>query len=352
MKKIILFIMPDLNIGGAEKNLTFLVNYLNRKYFIIKLLLLKKEGFFLNYLKNDIEIFNLNYSRIRYSIYSIFKYINIINPDIVFCNYGELNAYLSPFIYFSNIKFIARETNIVSKHVTNKYIRFFYKFYNNFDKIIAQSNDMKKDLLYNYNITYDKIIKINNPAYLLNIKKLFKPACFYTYKKIVLCVGNLNYRKGYDNALHVFKYLLKKSYIHLFIIGEGPEKIKLLKLKFFLKLTNVTFLGRINNPWSYIKYSNILLLASRYEGFPNIALEAGLLGVPIMSNNCLGGIDEIIVNNINGVISDINNFKLFAKILDKTLKIKFCKKKIKYLIKNKFNKYTILNKYNNLFSLL
>ncbi len=53
---------------------------------------------------------------------------------------------------------------MVSEHVKRKEILFFYRFYNNFHQIIAQSDDMKNDLVKNFRILENRIVKINNPV--------------------------------------------------------------------------------------------------------------------------------------------------------------------------------------------
>ncbi len=166
MKKIsIIFILPDLETGGAERIVTTIANHLPQDIFEPKILLLRKEGGYLELLKDDIEIIDIKTPRIRHSLKPILKEIRKRKPDIVFSGFGEINAYLSLFIkFFPNTKFIARETNVVSQHVTRKEIRFFYKFYNNYHRIICQSDDMQYDLIENFKIKKEKLIKINNPV--------------------------------------------------------------------------------------------------------------------------------------------------------------------------------------------
>ena len=163
MKKSILFILPDLNAGGAERIVTTIANHLPREKFSPSILLLRKEGLYLDFLQNDVEIIDIKTPRIRHALKPILQQIRKRRPDIVFSGFGEVNAYLSLFIkLFPKTKFIARETNVVSQHVTRKEIRFFYKFYNNYNKIICQSDDMMNDLVENFKIKKDKLIKINN----------------------------------------------------------------------------------------------------------------------------------------------------------------------------------------------
>ena len=127
-KKIsVIFILPDLENGGAERIVTTIANHLSRDRFEPKILLLRKQGGYLDFLKNDVEIIDIDTERIRHSLKPILKEIYRRKPDIVFSGFGEVNAYLSLFIkLFPRTKFIARETNVVSKHVTRKEIKFFY----------------------------------------------------------------------------------------------------------------------------------------------------------------------------------------------------------------------------------
>ncbi len=353
--KTILFILPDLNQGGAERVITTLCNELDRSKFCPKLVLFKKEGYYLNHLKSDVEIIELNISRIRYSIFKIIPLIKKLKPEIVFTGWGEISAFLSPLIpFFSKTKFITRETNVVSKHVTRKEILFFYRFYTNFHQIIAQSDDMKKDLIENFKINPSKIIKINNPVDFEMIKELkdeiIEQDYNKSYKKIV-SIGNLSQRKGFDLLLNVFQYL-KNEPIKLTIFGDGRDKAELLQQKSDLQLENVSFFGKVNNPFPFVKQADLFILSSRYEGFPNVLLEAGACGTYSLANNCPGGINEIIQQGINGEIYDINDAEGFANKIKEILDKSYDKENIIESIESRFSKKVIINQYESLFEKL
>ena len=234
-KKTIIFILPDLETGGAERIVTTIANHLPRELFIPKIMLLRKDGGYLKILKSDIEIIDLKVQRIRNSLFPILRQIYKRKPNIVFSGFGEINAYLSLFIkFFPKTKFIARETNVVSQHITSPEIKFFYNFYNNFDKIICQSDDMLSDLIENFRIKQTKTIKINNPVDFdfiqqkLNISE--KISSFDNEHKHIVSIGNLSKRKGFDNLLNVFSYL-KNENIKLHILGDGKDKDLLLSQK-------------------------------------------------------------------------------------------------------------------------
>ena len=354
MKKIsILFILPDLETGGAERIVTTIANHLPRSTFEPKILLLRKEGGYLEILKEDVEIIDIKTPRIRHSLKPILKEIRNRKPDIVFSGFGEVNAYLALFIkFFPKIKFIARETNVVSKHVTRREIRFFYKFYNNYDRIICQSDDMQNDLIENFKIKKEKSIKINNPVdfEFINEKLAIseKPESFKNDFKNVVAIGNLSSRKGFDNLLKVFTHL-KNEKILLHILGDGRDKELLHQMKNDLGLENVLFHGQQKNPYQFLKFADLFILSSRYEGFPNVLLEAGACGTYSLANNCKGGINEIIQPKINGEISDIENHEDFAEKLKSILMENHEKEQIINSIKSRFSKEIILKKYMEVF---
>lgn len=353
MKKIsIIFILPDLNAGGAERIVTTIANHLPREKFEPKILLLRKEGAYLDILQNDVAIIDIKTERIRNSLLPILKEIRKEKPNIVFSGFGEVNAYISFFVkMFPKTKFIARETNVVSKHVTRKDIRFFYKFYNNFHKIICQSDDMMNDLLENFNIKKEKLVKINNPVdfdFIENkLAESEKPEHYIENYKNVVAIGNLSARKGFDNLLKVFSHL-KNEKILLHILGDGRDKELLHQMKSDLGLDNVIFHGQQKNPYQYLKFADLFILSSRYEGFPNVLLEAGACGTYSLANKCPGGISEIIQPGINGEISDIENHELFAEKILEVLQLTLEKSKIKHSIESRFSKNIILRHYETL----
>ena len=349
-KKIsVIFILPDLETGGAERIVTTIANHLSRDKFEPKILLLRKEGGYLKLLKDDVEIIDIKTERIRHSLKPILKEIYRRKPDIVFSGFGEVNAYMSLFIkLFPQVKFIARETNVVSQHVTKKEIKFFYTFYNNYHQIIAQSDDMMNDLINNFKVSRSKIIKINNPVDFdfINEKLLNsnKPESFrYNYKNVV-AIGNLSSRKGFDNLLKVFSRL-KNENIILHILGDGKDREILHQMKDFLGLKNIVFHGRQENPYQFLKYADLFILSSRYEGFPNVLLEAGACGTYSLANNCPGGINEIIQNDINGEIGNIDNHEDFAQKIRLILQQNYDKEWIINSIKSRFSKEIILDNY-------
>lgn len=351
-KKSIYFLLPGLTFGGAERVISILANEIDRTKFEPTLVLFNKEGFPVEQLKSDVTVIDLKINRIRFAVFKVLEIIFKNKPDIVFGGWGEVSVLLAPFIkLFPKTKFIARETNVVSEHVTRKEILFFYRFYNNFHQIIAQSDDMKIDLIKNFRISENRIVKINNPVDfdLINRMKNEKINVDYnTSYKNILAIGNLSPRKGFDLLLNVMNELRDQN-IRLTILGDGAYKDELIQQKEKLNLENVFFLGKVPNPFVYLKDADLFILSSRYEGFPNVLLEAGACGTYSLANNCPGGINEIIQDKINGEIYPITDTKGFAEQLKTILTKEYSSKEITNSIYSRFSKEIIIRQYETIF---
>lgn len=253
-------------------------------------------------------------------------------------------------------KWIARETNIVSienslsKHP--KLFDFLYRHtYQNYDAIVAQSIDMREDILKNYFET-DKIVLINNPIDVEKVKRLAKEEPSYSFekKKInLLSVSGLREQKKHQFMLESLTYL--PSQYHLTIVGSGEKELFLKELTLKLNLEErVTFLGHQTNPYVYMKRADLFLLTSQREGFPNVLLEANLLGLPIVAFASLGGITEIIEEGFNGFLAPYSDCEALAKKIQEASATQLDKKKIVERTIQRYGKERIMQRYKMLYT--
>ena len=135
-------------------------------------------------------------------------------------------------------------------------------------------------------------------------------------------VARLVPSKAQDVAIRILKEIREKGVDgHLVLIGEGhlPEEKKyetlLKRLIIELNLSKyVHFTGYQYNVFLYMKVMDVLILPSRYEGLPNIAIEAGIVGKPMVSYDVCG-IHEVIRNNITGYIVKQGDYQNMAEKL-------------------------------------
>lgn len=362
MKKL-LFLSTRLGGGGAERVLSYILSDVaTDKDYNITLILLHSHGnTYLSQVPGNINIVNLNLKgRIRYSIFKIIRTIISHRPDICYVGLDKLNIMLAFFIPILNcfgIKTITRETNVLSRQYNpdNPFVSFAYRFfYNKYTLIITQSNDMRDDLIKKWGITTSKTILINNPididkvAHLSQLNPSIKlPGNCFNF----VAVGRLSWQKGYDILIQRIKEIAgTRLPIHITILGTGELEEELTNAINNSNITEyITLAGFQENPYSIMAQADGIILSSRYEGFPNVLLEANSLGKPILSNLCPGGINEIIIEGVNGLACDFENPTEFQTTLQRFLSSDFDKEEIKRLTANRYSLSEIMPKYRDVF---
>jgi GalNAc-alpha-(1->4)-GalNAc-alpha-(1->3)-diNAcBac-PP-undecaprenol alpha-1,4-N-acetyl-D-galactosaminyltransferase len=121
-----------------------------------------------------------------------------------------------------------------------------------------------------------------------------------------VAVGRLSHEKGFDRLLSAFAEVSPACPDwNLVIVGDGPEKSRLTEAISQHGLDERVLLpGWIESPWPSFPASSIVVLPSRYEGFPNVLLEAMSRSLPVIAFNCESGPSEIIRPNVDGLLVD------------------------------------------------
>jgi glycosyltransferase involved in cell wall biosynthesis len=137
----------------------------------------------------------------------------------------------------------------------------------------------------------------------------------------------------------------------LTILGEGSEKLHLQNQIYDLRLNDrVSLPGFSHNPYKYMEQSDVFISSSRFEGFPNVVIEALFCGTPVIANNYKGGINEILQYSEFGVIINIENFVDLQYFIDKYLYAD--RNKIKRLAMELYSKEKMLDIYETIFTKL
>jgi glycosyltransferase involved in cell wall biosynthesis len=312
-KRKILFTLPNLNGGGAERVIINIIKSLDREKFDIKLLLIDRIGVYFEYVPEYVEIISLDVKRTRNALPKLIKKINTIKPDILFSTLNRMNllVLMASFFINSNIKLYVREPNLPSAQIKNNNFTWWYKtmikiLYPRAYKIVAQTDEMNKEIHKYFGIKKEKIITLINPIDKETIDKNLKDAenPFEDGFVNFVAVGRLSHQKGFDTLIEAMNGVVKENKKYrLYILGEGEDRKKLEDLITKSKLdNNVYLLGFQNNPHKYIKYSNGFILSSRWEGLPNVVLESMHIGTPVIMAKVNEYCERLIVENNLGIV--------------------------------------------------
>ena len=138
----------------------------------------------------------------------------------------------------------------------------------------------------------------------------------------LLCIGRLVVDKGIGELVHVFTRLQKANdNLVLILVGEYETTLDPLPSETLHEIEINPSIIHIN--WTtqveyYMKLADLFVFPSHREGFPNVLLQAGAMGLPVICSHITGNID-IVTNNETGLIFDSGNEQQMLKLLQYAL---------------------------------
>ena len=356
--------MPSIEGGGVEKNLFIVSNYLAKKLGKISIISasLKYKSKFsknVNLIGPNSKIWDLKSRRMKYLICLFFLIKQIISNKNILVFAFQANIYCIIVCKLFGIKIITRSNSAPAGWSKNIIKRLIFKFFlNSADLVIANSEEFVRSLKKEFNLDALCIynpLDVNNIIYQSNknTKKYFK-----TKKIKILNIGRFTDQKDQITLVKSLNEIKNLINFETIIVGRGilKNQIKLDINKY--KLSNkIKVLDFMQNPYPIIKESDLFILTSKYEGLPNVLLEALTLKKFIISSDCETGPKEILSNGKGGLLFKVGDYRTLAKkIIFFTKNRKKLKKKILFGYKelkrfdyNKnLNKYLVtVNKYLN-----
>jgi glycosyltransferase involved in cell wall biosynthesis len=337
MKKLVIYI-PSIETGGVEKNLFYISDYLLKKNVDVYIVTgnTNKKKFFNNKIKficPQSRKWN-NSSRIVKTLICLGLIITKLPLKDISVLSFQSNVLVILLSKLLRLKIIIRLNTSTDKYINNSIKKFFFKkIYSMSDAIIVNSLEFKANL--------KKVLKLNsikifNPVKKININKKLKINHFINFNGVkILSIGRLTDQKNQITILKSLDILKKKEIdFRFYLIGAG---YKLDTLKQYVEdhnLSNhVKFGGYKENANEYMGSSDLFILSSKYEGLPNVLIEAQLQNVPIISSNCSTGPREILLNGKLGYLFRVGNYTSLSKMI-----IDFTKNKKTFLDKAKLAK--------------
>lgn len=377
MKKNILFIIPGYNHGGTNKSLQNMLSLLDSDLYNFYIFTTNKDDFYKNIfskykiIKTPNYLFkycNSNNLIIRLLRFFDHKFGNIIFNSITHKVAGNIEKLYK---IDTVVAFEEGKTKNIVKHFKCKRIawihcdyKFFYerfspnlktelKVYSSFDNIICVSQTTAKSFISIFPSLSSKVLYIYNLLDVETINRLsndyidFDCNCF----KIV-SVGRLDTIKRFDKIPYIVNEIFninKNLKFKWFIIGDGDQKIKdriNLGIKKYGLDNIVICLGLKNNPYPYIRQSELLVSTSLSEAYPYVVNESKILKTPILLSNFDSAFE--LVRNDNAIISSIEDMPhLLVQIMSNYNGI--YDKMVKAAKDEEYSNSEILNKLNNLF---
>ena len=361
-KKIIIF-MPSIEDGGVEKNFFHISNYLSKKFEEISIITISKK--IKNKLNKKINLicFNNNFydkigRRKKFFLSLILLFIELIKNRNVLVISFQGNVYCAFICKLFFTKIIIRSNTSPSGWSQNFFKNYLYKlFYGLADEIIVNSLIFKKELKKKFNLKSTCIYNPLNKNEIIKLSQKRNKNRFFKKNYLnIISVARLSNQKDHICILKALVLLKHEIKFKALFIGSGALNNYLLNFIRKNKLTkNVKIKKYVKNPYKYIKKSDLFILSSKYEGLPNVILEAISLKKFVISSNCPTGPKEILDSGKGGYLFKMGSEKdLVRKIklfLNNRLKsksiVEFAYKRLSHFDYNRnlYNYFYLIKKY-------
>lgn len=377
MRKI-LFVIPSMRIGGAEKSLVNLLNLIDLNEYDVNLLLFKPEGDFLQQIPSGVHILETDPS--------LFYAYNKWNKNVFSCKEGIRSAILRIFstgvckilygnharqrrwtkFYKSTLQkhegdyevaigylegdasyYVIDKVNAKRKILwvhsnfdnikKNEEASVYREYFRKADKVVSISDKCVQVLQNNYPDMKNKFVYLPNltsSAVLNNAAKATVSEEFSKDDFNIVSVGRLTEAKGFDMAIDALKILRERKVpVHWWIVGDGELRVPLEKqVRDNGVEHNLTFLGFKSNPYPYMNNADLIVQTSHWEGKSVVLDEAKILGKPILST-AYATVKDQVINGREGIIVEMKA-EAIALGIDHLVKDKSTLNNIRQYLKN------------------
>ncbi|MEZ9945053.1 glycosyltransferase [Vibrio breoganii] len=330
MIKDVVFILPEIKGGGAEKSVINLCKSLEEYAgYKTHLLILNNK---IEYDVTGLRVHDLNltnkvskkgWKRLTYRkemarlvdnyILDNFSSNTPIFSNMVFSDKIMSQSKLNVFHIIRNSysKPMLSGKNLYRKYVVKKNIS---KVYSN-HPIVFVSHGARNDFNNNFIAKTPQAV-VHNAIDAEEIRRNAKAYDFSPKNDYILHIGRFNRQKRHDRLLDIYNNTQKK--VNLRLMGKGElEKDIRNKIEELGINHNIDFEPFNENPYPIIKQAKLVVLTSDFEGLPRVLMEAVVLNKPVISFDCPGGIREILSNDES--IVKLGDIKSFSSRIDDAL---------------------------------
>jgi glycosyltransferase involved in cell wall biosynthesis len=319
------FLISALAGGGAERATVELARALDPERFDVTLILERRQEVFYE-APPHVTVEVLGVSRSRESLVPLARLLRRLRPHAVYAALPHLNA-----LAVVAARAVVPRPRVISSVHNNHDVQFgqmhdgrahrtvtpwVYRFS---DAIVAVSSGVGRQVAATPGVRAGKVKVIYNP---IDVPAIEREALrdvehpwLDGHHEVLAAAGRLVGQKDYPMMLRAFAIVRReRAQARLMILGEGEDKEDLQTLATELGVADdVDFLGLQSNPFTYLGRADCFLLASRFEGFGMVIVEAMAAGTAVVSTDCPFGPAEILEDGRWGLLSPPGEADRFAE---------------------------------------
>ncbi|MEW5755870.1 MAG: glycosyltransferase [Pseudomonadota bacterium] len=313
--------------GGAERVMLNLAKAFASHGIKVDLVLAQAVGEYVGEVPPQINIVDLHSSGVFLSLPRLVKYLSRSRPFAMLATQVHANvvALWAKRLSRSPTRLIVREAISLSYNTNNQFgirsrlMPYFAKHsYPWADGVVAVSKGLAQQLEQKLGLDPKRIQVIYNPVSREELLRKAKADVDHPWFKdmdepVVLSAGRLTRQKDFATLIRAFALVRRKLSARLVILGEGELRGDLEALVRELGLQqSISLPGFKNNPYPYMARASVYVLSSVWEGMPNAAIEAMVLGTPVIATDCETGPNEVLGGGKYGTLVPVGDSRTMA----------------------------------------
>lgn len=323
---LIAVFIPSVHGGGAERAMLIFAEELLRLGFEVELVVGNLDGAWRDAIPQNLAVVDLKAPRMIGAILPLRRYIRRRKPKVMFSTISHANvgALIAAIFSGSSVPVVVRQSNTplsermgsLGNWCVGRLIPYLYPYAKT---ILAVSQSVRDELVAMNPKMAPRIKVVPTPVLSPSVYERAQVIPDHPWyqrkdKPIIVSVGRLKPHKGMFELIEAFSMLKNEVDARLVILGEGDDRSRLEGLidKLGLK-DDSALLGFMDNPFSFMKHADLFVLASHFEGLPNVLIQALALGLPVVATNSPGGVSELLADGKYGRLVPLHHVDMLAQ---------------------------------------
>ena len=326
--------LGSLGGGGAERVMLDIGRLLARQGVAVDLVVIRGEGPYIEIVPPEVRLVDLESRRAATCLIKLLRYLRRDRPMVLFATMetAVLVALVAKTTFARSVRVVVRQANTFSvtfAHASFKdrvIMRMLKLLMSSANAVVANSHGAAEDLKRSVPKVAARVQVVPNPVVTPELAEQAGMPVDHAWfgdtgVPVVLSVGRLVPLKDHATLLRAFARVVRSQPARLLVLGEGSERGNLLQLAEQLGVAeHVDLPGFRVNPFAYMSKARLMVHSSKYEGFPNVLVQAMACGTPVVSTDCDHGPREILESGKWGCLVPVGDSEAMAEAIMETLR--------------------------------
>lgn len=314
MGRRVTFVLDALRLGGAERIMLRWARWFAEQGADVEMVTLKGGGPLEAELGPSLAWIRLEAPRAALAVSALRRHLRRRRPEVVVSTLPHVNLSVATAVAFSGlpIRLVMREANDPrAEHALSGWMNLFRRrwvrwAYRRADVVVALTEGNARDLVDHLGVDPERVRVIPNPAGKAPTTAPAAPQGAPAGRPRLLCVARLAPQKDHAGLIEAFASLSDLPGASLVLVGGGRLRAELEARAQAAGIAHrVRWLGEQLDVEPWWAWADVLVLASRWEGFPNVLLEALARGVQVAATDCPTGPREILADGRYGFLAPV-----------------------------------------------